>query len=38
MSLVFQLQCPRAENGDYLDVMRNNMLLMAQNPAGGGVL
>lgn len=37
-SLVFQLQRPLADNGDYLDVVRNNMLRMAQNPAGGGVL
>jgi zinc transport system substrate-binding protein len=37
-SVPFHTASNRPDNGDYLDVMRDNMLRLAQNPAGGGVL
>lgn len=37
-SVPFHTASNRPDNGDYLDVMRNNILRLAQNPAGGGAL
>lgn len=37
-SIPFHTASNRPENGDYLDIMRNNILRLAQNPVEGGVL